>query len=78
MYHFEGSEVVKYRCLYESSFQAGRMLLGGLVSSQILHHDMHKSCKWFCDLSKILEEFSIVAYNAKESSYLFGILQWSA
>ena len=52
------------------------MLLGGLVSSQIWIM-MSKSCKWFCNSSKIIDDVSIVAYKAKESSYLFGILQWS-
>ena len=38
---------------------------------------MHMTCKGFYDLSKILDELSLVAYKAKESSYLFGILWWS-
>ena len=31
---------------------------------------IHRSCKGFCNLSKILDELSVVAHKANESSYL--------
>ena len=51
-------------------------VLGDLVSTWICIV-MHKSCKELCNLSKILDELSVVAYNTKESPYLFCLLWWS-
>ena len=33
---------------------------------------MHASCEQYCDLSKILDEFSVAAYNAKKSSHFLS------
>ena len=52
------------------------MLPCGLMSSWILHITC-KSCEQFCQLSKIIDEFSIVTYKARESTYVLVILWWS-
>ena len=67
---------MQYGCLYQSTLQADKchLVIWCPVEFCVVRH---KSCKGFCNLSKILDECLVVTCKAKDSSYLCGVPWWS-